>query len=303
MKKAVLTLAALILLIAGCGANSGQQGYLIFSLQQDARKLLESTCYLSSDDISDEEWVAEMTRKLNEGENVPAGAIPLLPDGVKIQNAKTESGNITVDLEKGYYDQSVALQLMIRAGLAKTLTQIDSIHAMFLTIDGKPAVDTSGNELPSMRSNTFVDENSDGINNYRSTQMTLYFANEAGDGLVAETKTAYYSVNTPIEQAVLNELITGPTTPGAFRTLAPDVNVLNVTIQDDICYVNFDESFQNSVFELDPKLQIDSMVESLASVCSVEQVAFSVNGSSSLMYKDQISLDQIFTPSLTSAGS
>ena len=296
MKRVLPWILIFCLGLAGCGsAANDYTGFLICYMSEDGKNLLEAA---ASPEAAEDTtaWLDEMVEKLNSGSDIPAGGRALLGESMQISTVVNNSGVVTVDIGKGYYDLPVSEQVIVRAGLTKTFTQSSAINAVVLYVSGKPVTDTSGNELAAMTTKTFVDENSDGINNFRSSPMTLYFTDENGTELIPENRTAYYSINTPVEQAVLNELISGPSQSGHYRTLPTDLNVLNVTIQDDICYVNLDESFTSSVFDMDPSIQIYSIVDSIAAVCGVQSVAFSINGSSSVVFKDTIDLDQIFSP-------
>ncbi len=304
MRKYLIPILMISLLLASCGRTAvEEERYTVCYLSEDSKLLLENTCTNDIGTGEDEESIEALSDELNNGKDVPVGSLPLLNDDTKIRSAKKDAGVLTVDIGAGYYDLTAFGQLLVRAGITRTYTQLDTVNAVRILVNGKPAVDSDGNEIPVMKASTFVDEKSDGINNYRSTEMTLYFANEDGTELAAEKRTAYYSINTPIEQAVINELIRGPVLGGCLRTLPPDLNVLNVTIQDEICYVNFDDSFEHSSFEMDPQIQIRSIVDSLASVCSVKQVAISVNGSSSVQYKGTVDLEQIFTPDIPESAN
>lgn len=298
MKKIIAILFIFMLILPGCqNRKADYSGFLIYYRSEDGKSLKDIGCSMTADE-STTEWLDELTEKLNNGTGVPTGGQPLLSADTKILGTVNNSGILTIDIDKGYYDLPVSGQVLLWAGLTKAFTQSGSINAVALHVNGKPAVDAAGNELAVMTAKMFVDESSDGINNFGSSPMTLYFTDETGSSLVEESRTAFYSINTPVEMAVINELISGPslTMSGHYRTLPPDLNVLSVTIQDDICYVNFDESFTNSVFDMDPKIQIYSIVNSIASVCGVESVAFSINGSSSVVFKDTVDLDQIFSP-------
>ena len=97
----------------------------------------------------------------------------------------------------------------------------------------------------------------------------------------------------------MDALKKGPDEAGNKSVLDPGVNILNVTIQDNFCYVNFDETFLNQPLDTDPKLSIYAIVNSICAVCDVDGVSFSVNGSNEVMYKDTIDLKQKFSPDET----
>lgn len=297
MKRLIICLLIFILPLAGCAeSKSASSNNSIYYLANDGKKLAGAEFKADAEDA--QEWAAKMAEALNNAEGVPAGGTSLLSGGVKVNDLFLSGSILTVDLNPAYESLDTARKLLVRAGITKMMTQHKDISAVTVTVDGKPIYDSSGNEIGAMTATMYVDENSDDINNYRSTNMTLYFTDEQGQALIPETREVYYSINTPLEQAVVNELARGPSSIGLIRTLPVETNVLNVTIQDDICYVNFDESFLNNTLNTSPEVQIYSIVNSLYKVCGVEKVAFSVSGSNQVTLKDTIRLDTVFSPKM-----
>ncbi len=300
MKRLLILLMVGMLLLSACQMKVEETGnYTLCYLSEDGNELLSAVYLTEAQDV--ETWTKEVAEKLNNGSDVPEKGQALLCDGVKIKDVALNSGVLLVNLNAAYDSLTTAKQLLIRAGLTRTYIQNNDVKAVALKVEGESAKDSHGNELGVMTANTFVDKSSDGINNYRSMRMTLYFTDENKTELFPETRMVYYSVNTPVELAVVNELISGPSQAGLFRTLSAEINVLSVTIQDDICYVNFDDSFETAVTDVDPLVSIYSIVDSLASVCKVEQVVFSVNGSSKVVIKDTVDLDQVFAPNIAAS--
>ncbi len=297
MKKVLSILLICILVLTGCSAKSASRdGSGIYYLRSSGKELASAEFHLEEENV--EKWARKMADALNNGEGVPADGMNLFNGGVRINDLSLFGTILTVDLNPAYESQDTARKLLIRAGITKTMTQNPEISAVAVNVDGKPIYDSAGNEIGPMTASMYVDESADDISNYRSTSMTLYFTNERGEALIPENREVYYSVNTPVEQAVVNELLQGPSSIVLFRTIPAETNVLNVTIQDDICYVNFDEGFLNNTLNNDPEVQIYSIVNSLYKACQVEKVAFSVNGSSQVTLKDKISLDTVFSPNM-----
>lgn len=297
MKKVLSLLLICILVLTGCSMkNASKDASGIYFLRSSGKELASAEFHIEEEDV--EKWARKTADALNNGEGVPADGMNLFSGGVRINDLSFAGTILTVDLNPAYESQDTARKLLIRAGITKTMTQNPGITAVAVNVDGKPIYDSTGNEIGAMTAGMYVDDSADDISNYRSTSMTLYFTNERGDTLIPEYRDVYYSVNTPVEQAVVNELLQGPSSIVLFRTIPAETNVLNVTIQDDICYVNFDEGFLNNTLKNDPEVQIYSIVNSLSKVCQVEKVAFSVNGSSQVTLKDKISLDTVFSPNM-----
>ena len=77
----------------------------------------------------------------------------------------------------------------------------------------------------------------------------------------------HYSSNIALEKLVVEQLIEGPKGSKLKATLPGTTKLINVSVADRICYLNFDSSFRNTI---DNKLTEDvvlySIVNSLTSL-------------------------------------
>lgn len=78
---------------------------------------------------------------------------------------------------------------------------------MTLLIDGDPLKDSKGREIGTMTADSFLENSGREIYQYQYATLTLYFANEAGDHLVKETRRVPYSTNIPLERVVVEQLM------------------------------------------------------------------------------------------------
>lgn len=89
---------------------------------------------------------------------------------------------------------------------------------------------------------------------------------------------------------------------GGLPTLPSDVKLLNVSVSENVCYVNFDSNFLNNSLEVKELIPIYSIVNSLCAISSVNKVQLTVNGSSDVMFRDVISLNTQFERNLDLGG-
>ena len=80
---------------------------------------------------------------------------------------------------------------------------------------------------------------------------------------------------------------------GGYPTLPSDVKLLNVSVSENVCYVNFDSNLLIPIY---------SIVNSLCAISSVNKVQLTVNGSSDVMFRDVISLNTLFERNLDLGG-
>ena len=80
------------------------------------------------------------------------------------------------------------------------------------------------------------------------------------------------------------------------------MKLLNVSVNENVCYLNFDSGFLNNNLEVDENIIIYSIVNSLASLMTVNKVQITVNGSQDVMFRDKISLNTMFERNLDLGG-
>lgn len=86
----------------------------------------------------------------------------------------------------------------------------------------------------------------------------------------------------------------GPETSGAKPVLPSQVKVLNVSVKDGICYVNFDKQFLEQKFDVEPKVVIYGIVNSLISNGKASRVQISVEGETSVKFQEAVYLNEPF---------
>lgn len=301
MKKIISALLAafLVLGLAGCdhlqGRQESQQFYLFYINKELNR--LEEIPY-EPESVETEAMIGDLIAKQAVRPEEDGDYILLLPEGTTILGYELEDETMILNLSSSYASMSASREILARAGLVRTFVQVPGVRRLKLQVNGSPLLDSSGREVGAMTRDSFVENSGKEINTYQSIAMKLYFTDESGSVLLPEERKVYYSSNVPLERAVVEEIVKGPKQDGHYPTLPAETNILSVTIQEGICYVNFDDSFTNSILSVQEEIPIYSIVNSLASVCHVNKVQFSINGSSSVTFRKNMKLDQLFEQNL-----
>ena len=181
-------------------------------------------------------------------------------------------------------------EILCRAALAKTFTQVKGVDYISIDCEGQPLLDTHGNPVGAIAGNDFVDSISD-VNSYERVELTLYFANEEKNGLVAEKREVFHSMNTSLERLVVEQLLAGSQNGGS-PVIPKNTKVLNVSLTDNICYVNLDNTFVSGDIDVAEYIPVYAIVDSLTELQTVNKVQITVNGSADVMYRNVISLAQ-----------
>lgn len=291
MKKLLgMFLAALMtaaLLLAGCGDSSSdpvpdpEHGiYLIYRLNSDGVTLVKETIEVEADEPED------IARELlNDLMEVPPESRyqSIFPSDVKLLGSSFADGVCTVDFSTEYRTMDKNREVVCRAGLARTITQIDGIDYVKITCGGQALQDSSGNPVGAFSGSDFVDSIAN-INSYEHATLTLYFADPTGQKLVPETRDAVHNISTSTERLVVEQLIAG-SQENLGAVLPKDTRILNVSSQDGICYVNLDSSFLTAELPATDSLALYAIVDSLTELKSVSLVQLMADGSADVSFR------------------
>lgn len=220
-----------------------------------------------------------------------------LGDKVELQRYMLDGTVLYLYFNPNYMLMNPTREILCRAALTKVFTQIPGIDYININSGDQPIIDAKGNPVGMMCAADFVESISD-VNAFEESQLTLYFADESGERLKAEKRPVFHSINTSLERLVVEELIAGPLEDGLFSTLPPETRILNISVTDNICYVNFDDSFLKNTLSVKEYIPVYSIVNSLVENTGVNRVQISVNGSNDSLLKEVFPLNQMFEQNL-----
>lgn len=220
-----------------------------------------------------------------------------LGDKVELQRYMLDGTVLYLYFNPNYMLMNPTREILCRAALTKVFTQIPGIDYININSGDQPIMDAKGNPVGMMCAADFVESISD-VNAFEESQLTLYFADESGERLKAEKRPVFHSINTSLERLVVEELIAGPLEDGLFSTLPPETRILNISVTDNICYVNFDDSFLKNTLSVKEYIPVYSIVNSLVENTGVNRVQISVNGSNDSLLKEVFPLNQMFEQNL-----
>lgn len=218
----------------------------------------------------------------------------LLGENTSIQEYRYENGNVELNMQEGYGSLPTTREVLVRAGLVRTLVQIDGVESVSILVAGEPLTDGKGQTIGMMNEQSFIENSGKEINSYKSKTLTLYFTNAEGNVLTEESRRLYYSSNVSLEQVIVEQLIKGPRTEICYATLPVETKVMGVTVVDKICYVNFDKTFAESALSVQEQIPIYSIVNSIIENCSVNKVQISIDGESDIIFRETMKLSELY---------
>ena len=288
-----LVLAAAVLLV-GCGGRKQEEenSYTVYYINSTETRLLESSYVPSAQTF--EEMMDELWGQLLKP---PVGYLSVVPSDVTFNGYERGIDALRIDFSKEYYDLSNTQEVLLRAAVVKTFSQVPGVAKVMITVEGEQLVDLEGEPVPAMDANSFIDTKEGGINSYQYATLELYFANEEGDRLVKEMRNLHYSSNMVLERVVVEQLIKGPENKKLDPLFSGDVRIQNLYIQDGVCTVTFNAAAdqQPSESSLKPETALYAIVNSVCATCDdITGVRFEIEGNEDGKFRGEVDLAQVF---------
>lgn len=301
MKKKIIVLGMLLfaLVFSGCGKDVPENGYHIEYLNMEKTEIVKKPYNPVSDNATGmvEEFLTQLCSDSGDVE-----CRKPIPNDVEVTAYSLDGALLTLSFDQDYSNMPPAEEVLCRAAIVRTMTQIDGVDCVAFFVGDTPLTDVNGNLVGSMTADSFVENPGEQINSIQDTVLTLYFANENGDGLVKESREIHYSSNISAEKLVMEQLLEGPDTPGLKAAIPTGTKLVNVSVVDGVCYVSLDETFRNQDYSVTEAVVFYSIVDSLSELPTINKVQISVNGDTSGVYRDNFHLSDMYERNLDYVG-
>ena len=300
--RAMLCALLACMCLAGCGAGgnaAAEADYQIYYLSNDETEIIAVPYDMAERDP--EALIAEMIAGLQTTPELLEYQTPI-PGNVTLTNWTLSGGLLTLGFDAAYSELEKTREILTRAALVRTFTQIDGVDTVAFLVEGSPLTDAHGEVVGNMTADRFIYNAGREINTYEKVQLTLYFADSTGTKLVPVYRTVVYNSNILMERLVVEQLLAGPNPASGDLSIGPTVNpaagITSISVRDGICYVSFDENFLTQTNPVTAEVSVYSLVNSLAELSEVSKVQISVQGDSSANYMDVMPLSVAYTRNL-----
>lgn len=226
------------------------------------------------------ELIEAVIKELKNGSK-KEGNVSVIPQDLAVLHIDIEDDIAIIDLSETYYNLTAGSEIMCRCSIVWSVTSLDFIDYVHITVDGQALKKTSGEPIGLMSRENVMLNPIVSPESKRYEIVTLYFTNESGTKLVAEEREIEVSQNQPREKSVIEQLIAGPKEKGNFITIPADAKIRDVTTTEDgICYVNVSNDFMTKITNgsVNEQIAVYSIVNSLVSLYNVEKVQFLIEG-------------------------
>lgn len=289
MKRLIAWMLLLVLTVTGCGKQKTaeveehvptENEISIYYIDLEQNRLVEEYYELKGKELSDQ--LNEVLKQLAMADSIdkmsPVGS------STKLLDYTVSKFYLKLKFDESYSKMDAATEILCRAALAKTFTQLDGVKNILIYVDNRPLLDKNGEEVGLINAGNFVDH-SDGT---YSGEVILYYASDSGQNLRSCPVEIASTDGLSIAQLVVRQLIEEPEQPG-YRTAMPEgLDTVSVSVKDSICYVDFNDKFLKAAGDVSPEVTIYSLVNSLVELVGINKVQITVNGEKVDMYQDTV---------------
>ncbi len=279
------------LLLSGCNPDdsSDKKQYWIYHVNY-SQSCLEKVEY----ELEEDQEKVDITEIVDLVSGKHETEISILPRGVELLGYSVIEDIINLDFSSGYRKIALTDEILCRAAIVKNFVQIPEISYVQIFIEGENLQDIYGNPVGLLKNSSFVEFSGENLGDIQSKRFMLYFANEKGDGLVAETRKVYYSTSAPVEKVIVEQLIEGPKKSGSYSVLPSNTGIIGVSIANGTVYVNLDQKAVADGITAQGEVSIYSIVNSVLAAGNAKQVQISINGDAKAVFKGTVDLNQSF---------
>ncbi len=282
--------------LSACGDEPPvKSDYYIFYLNKEETKILPVPYELKADKA--EGRIRELMQELNENPD-SVDYRRALAGNVGIPTWRLESGVLRLNFGSEYSQMDPVTEVLCRAAVVRTLIQVDGVDSIAFYVGDSPLMDASGKPIGLMTAESFIENPGEQINSIQTATITLYFSNKDGDGLVQEVQERHYNSNIPLEKLVMEQLFKGPISKDGKSAIPGSTKLVSISVLDGVCFVTLDEGFLAPNNEVNEGVVIYSIVNSLVELPNVNKVQISVNGDTSITYREKFPLSTVYERNL-----
>lgn len=195
-----------------------------------------------------------------------------------------------------YTDMDVTREVLSRAAIVRTLTQIQGIDCVYFYVGDFPLKDSNDKFVGMMTADTFVENVGRQINTIVAQKITLYLPSKDGTGLRKIEKEVYASSNYSAEKLILKHLKEGE--EGYKSVIPKGTKLISVSTLDGVCFVNFDSGFMAQDYTVTEEVIIYSIVDSLCELPNINKVQILINGKNDIIYRESFNLQELYERNL-----
>ena len=146
----------IVCMLTACGTKKTEEKteYKMYYLSA-AETSLEEEIYTPTQ-TKTKDIVEEICEKLTET-NPDNDHLRLLPKKVEILDCEYKNGTVCIDFNKEYKKMKNTREILVRAGIVKVFTQLQSVSGVTFEVEGEPLLDSNGEEVGTLGKDSFIE--------------------------------------------------------------------------------------------------------------------------------------------------
>ena len=222
---------------------------------------------------------------------------PVMINDTRVQSIDIVENGVKINISNQYNDLDVKKQMIMRASIVRTLTNIPSINWVEFSVNKEPLKSLEGQVIGPIYKDDIILVQPDPKPPTNAQNIVLYFADGQGQGLVEENRKIEISSNVPLERYIVEELIKGPKNTNNAPTIPPETKINDIKTKDGVCQIDLSAEFKSkhaggSTGEI---FTIYSIVNSLTELSpKIKNVTFLIDGKKQTEYKGHLDFSMLF---------
>lgn len=292
-----------LLFLVGCNNKAVEEDLvnkeemnIYFINQVDGKLVAEKIFTNPKETDTNEKKVQVAIQALQKGPQ-STSLLAVIPSDITIKNVTLHDNGAKVGMTGDYESLSVQEQMILRASIVRTLTNISSINWVEFLVEDQPLLSTGGDVIGPIYRDDIILAQPDPKPPTNVQNIVLYFSDDQAQELVAENRKIQVSNNVPIERYIVEELIKGPQNKNNIPTVPPETIINDIKTKDGVCHIDLSAEFKTkhsggSTGEL---FTVYSIVNSLTeSSPRVKKVSFLIDGKKQVEFKGHLDLSILF---------
>ena len=134
----------------------------------------------------------------------------VFPEGLTAAVSTLKDGRLTIDFNDAYKQMDDTREVLLRAAVVQTMTQITDVREVVFTVAGEALLNSENQAVGPMHASSFINSEGDSINAYQYEALPLYFGSRNGTSLTKQMRNVHYASDDSLEKLVVEQLIAGP---------------------------------------------------------------------------------------------
>ena len=187
-RAAVFCAALCLSILTGCGQEPEETGATVsvYYINKEETRITAVEKPLEGDTLEEQtkntleslgEILAEEPQ-IAEPENPVELSLRTTVKGFSVKSWEVKDAQLVLDMSTEYKKLPASTEVLIRAAIVRTLTQLEGIDNVSFTVGGETLTDSLGGVVGPMTAEMFIDNAGREINAYEKTRLKLYFADD-----------------------------------------------------------------------------------------------------------------------------